>query len=247
MARIKKKYKLMPLYWLDGNWTKVCNTMIFYVPDAYAFKIYVYLCYRYNDQYDYAFPSLNTIANDTNISKRKVQESIKWLEQKKFIVKIGYSKETGTACYRISFVNEELNDDLKCVETLPLISRDEDEVVEYYKDEDDLKCVETLPLISRDEDDLKTNKNKSRKSDYAYIKWRNNVLNRDNYTCQLCGKTKDETILNVHHIERYVDNEELRSDVSNGITLCYECHKKVFNREEEFEEYFKQLISAMRE
>ena len=231
MARIKKKYRLMPLYSLDGNWTKVCNTMIFYIPDAYAFKIYVYLCYRYNDQYDYAFPSLNTIAKDTSISKRKVQESIKWLEQKKFIVKIGYSKETSTACYRISFVNEELNDDLKYVKTLPLISRDKGEVIEYYKDEDDLK----------------TNKNKSRKSDYAYIKWRNNVLNRDNYTCKLCGKTKDETILNVHHIERYADNEELRTDVSNGITLCYECHKKIFNREEEVEEYFKQLICAMRE
>ncbi len=231
MARIKKKYRLMPLYSLDGNWTKVCNTMIFYIPDAYAFKIYVYLCYRYNDQYDYAFPSLNTIAKDTSISKRKVQESIKWLEQKKFIVKIGYSKETGANCYEISFVDEELNDDLKYDETLPLIPQDKGEVVEYYKDEDDLK----------------TNKNKSRKIDYAYIKWRNNVLNRDNYTCKLCGKTKDETILNVHHIERYTDNEELRTDVSNGITLCYECHKKVFNREEEFEEYFKQLISAMRE
>lgn len=231
MARIKKKYRLMPLYSLDGNWTKVCNTMIFYIPDAYAFKIYVYLCYRYNDQYDYAFPSLNTIANDTNISKRKVQESIKWLEQKKFIVKIGYSKETGANCYEISFVDEELNDDLKYTKTLPLIPQDKGEVVEYYKDEYDLK----------------TNKNKSRKIDYAYIKWRNNVLNRDNYTCKLCGKTKDETILNVHHIERYADNEELRTDVNNGITLCYKCHKKVFNREEEFEEYFKQLISAMRE
>ena len=231
MARIKKKYKLMPLYSLDGNWTKVCNTMIFYIPDAYAFKIYVYLCYRYNDQYDYAFPSLNTIANDTNISKRKVQESIKWLESQKFIVKIGDSKETGANCYGISFVDEELNDDLKYDETLPLIPQDKGEVVEYYKDEDDLK----------------TNKNKSRKIDYAYIKWRNNVLNRDNYTCKLCRKTKDETILNVHHIEKYADNEELRTDVSNGITLCYKCHKKVFNREEEFEEYFKQLISAMRE
>ena len=226
MARIKKKYRLMPLYSLDGNWTKVCNTMIFYIPDAYAFKIYVYLCYRYNDQYDYAFPSLNTIAKDTSISKRKVQESIKWLEQKKFIVKIGYSKETGANCYEISFVDEELNDDLKYDETLPLIPQDKGKVVEYYKDEDDLK----------------TNKNKSRKIDYAYIKWRNNVLNRDNYTCKLCGKTKDETILNVHHIERYADNEELRTDVSNGITLCYECHKKIFNKEEEFEEYFKQLI-----
>ena len=231
MARIKKKYKLMPLYSLDGNWTKVCNTMIFYIPDAYAFKIYVYLCYRYNDQYDYAFPSLNTIAKDTSISKRKVQESIKWLEQKKFIVKTGYSKETGANCYEISFMDEELNDDLNYDETLPLIPQDKGEVVEYYKNEYDLK----------------TNKNKSRKSDYAYIKWRNNVLNRDNYTCKLCGKTKDETILNVHHIERYADDEELRTDVSNGITLCYECHKKVFNREEEFEEYFKQLISAMRE
>ena len=227
MGRVKLNYKLKPLFALDGNWTKVCNTMIFYIPDAYTFKIYVYLCYRYNNEYQYAFPSLETIANDTCISKNTVQKSIKWLESQKFIVRIGYSKETGTNCYRISFVDEELNDDLKYAKTLPLIPQDKGEVVEYYKNEDDLK----------------TNKNKSRKIDYAYIKWRNSVLNRDNYTCKLCGKTKDETILNVHHIERYADNEELRTDVSNGITLCYECHKKIFNREEEFEEYFKQLIS----
>ena len=59
----------------------------------------------------------------------------------------------------------------------------------------------------------------------------------------MCGKSEDEAILNVHHIIRYADNEELRTDVNNGITLCYECHKKIFGKEKEFEEYFKQLIS----
>ena len=58
----------------------------------------------------------------------------------------------------------------------------------------------------------------------------------------MCGKSEDETILNVHHIIRYADNEELRTDVDNGITLCYKCHKKIFGKEKEFEEYFKQLI-----
>lgn len=91
------------------------------------------------------------------------------------------------------------------------------------------------------------NKNTSRKicqrrDDMEYIKWRISVLNRDNYTCLNCGKHGDDAVLNVHHIKRYADNEELRTDVNNGITLCYECHKKIFGKEKEFEEYFKQLI-----
>ena len=60
--------------------------------------------------------------------------------------------------------------------------------------------------------------------------------------CRLCGKTNDETILNVHHIERYADNKELRTDINNGITLCYDCHKKIYGKEKEFEKYFKKLI-----
>ena len=81
-----------------------------------------------------------------------------------------------------------------------------------------------------------------RRDDMEYIKWRISVLNRDNYTCLNCGKHGDDTVLHVHHIKRYADNEELRTDVNNGITLCYECHKKTLRKEEEFEEHFKQLV-----
>ena len=226
MGRVTLNYKLKPLFALDGNWTKVCNTMIFYIPDAYTFKIYVYLCYRYNNEYQYAFPSLNTIAKDTNISKRKVQESIKWLEKKRFIVKKYFKNNQYT--YMMYYILKdnatyEKDENLNYI----LIPNDEEEYITTYIEE---------------EKEIKTNNKNKRKVDYKYIKWRKDVLERDDYKCKLCGKTKDETILNVHHIVRYADNEELRTDINNGISLCYECHKKILGKEKEFEEYFKQLI-----
>lgn len=56
-----------------------------------------------------------------------------------------------------------------------------------------------------------------------YIQWRNEVFNRDSYTCQVCNKHGGT--LNAHHIESFSDNPELRTALSNGITLCEECHK----------------------
>jgi len=54
-----------------------------------------------------------------------------------------------------------------------------------------------------------------------YIEWRKYVYKRDNWTCQSCEKRKD---LNAHHIRNYSSNRELRTDESNGITLCKICH-----------------------
>lgn len=137
MGRVKLKYKLKPLFVLDGNWTKICNTMIFHIPDAYTFKIYVYLCYRYNNEYQYAFPSLNTIAKDTSISKRKVQESIKWLEKKRFIVKYKRQEDNwGNNCYYVRYVEEN-----KIEEEKKIISAIEREMLKEFEKEIEVEVV----------------------------------------------------------------------------------------------------------
>ena len=58
----------------------------------------------------------------------------------------------------------------------------------------------------------------------AYYDWRKQVFERDEYTCQCCGQEGGK--LNAHHIEAYSRNKELRTELSNGITLCEDCHKE---------------------
>lgn len=53
------------------------------------------------------------------------------------------------------------------------------------------------------------------------------VLERDNYTCQNCGSKEK---LNVHHIKNYADFPDLRTKVSNGVTLCESCHKEIHKK-----------------
>jgi hypothetical protein len=54
-----------------------------------------------------------------------------------------------------------------------------------------------------------------------YIQWKEQILQRDNYTCQKCGSKKH---LHVHHINNFNNFKEQRTDINNGITLCFECH-----------------------
>ena len=58
-----------------------------------------------------------------------------------------------------------------------------------------------------------------------YYKWRKQVYKRDNYTCQCCGDNKGGNLV-AHHIKNYSEHKELRTELSNGITLCNKCHKK---------------------
>jgi 5-methylcytosine-specific restriction endonuclease McrA len=55
--------------------------------------------------------------------------------------------------------------------------------------------------------------------------FRKAVLERDNYTCTVCGKMA-EAGLCAHHIKSWSLYPELRNVVSNGITLCRKCHAK---------------------
>jgi len=58
--------------------------------------------------------------------------------------------------------------------------------------------------------------------------WRKAVFERDNYTCQDCGKRNGKgihVVLHPHHIQSFTQYPELRFEVSNGITVCKDCHK----------------------
>lgn len=55
-----------------------------------------------------------------------------------------------------------------------------------------------------------------------YKEWQRKVFERDNYTCQCCGKYGGN--LNAHHLYNFSKYIFLRYDVSNGITFCEECH-----------------------
>lgn len=77
--------------------------------------------------------------------------------------------------------------------------------------------------------------------------WRDKVIERDG-CCQCCGATGN---LHVHHILNYANHKELRTDVTNGITLCEQCHSPYIlgsfhniygtknNNEEQLQEYIK--------
>lgn len=57
----------------------------------------------------------------------------------------------------------------------------------------------------------------------TYRHWRISVLKRDHHTCIWCGSKEN---LEVDHIKPFVSFEHLRFEISNGRTLCHECHRK---------------------
>ena len=60
--------------------------------------------------------------------------------------------------------------------------------------------------------------------------WRENVKKRDNYTCQICG-LHDPEVVEADHIKPVAEYPELKSELSNGCTLCANCHRRKTNKE----------------
>lgn len=59
--------------------------------------------------------------------------------------------------------------------------------------------------------------------------WRTAIFERDNYTCQECSIRSSKGVvafLHADHIQPFAYFPELRFELSNGRTLCYQCHLK---------------------
>ena len=61
-----------------------------------------------------------------------------------------------------------------------------------------------------------------------YRAWRKSVFERDNFECQKCSQKRGKYIT-AHHIKSWRNYPKLRYKISNGITLCEECHSKTDN------------------
>ena len=89
-----------------------------------------------------------------------------------------------------------------------------------------------------------------------YIKWRKSILERDKYSCKLCGKSKiinRSTVLNIDHFPIYfasilikykiksveeAKNTNILWDINNARTLCIDCHKKTPNYFKPIDKYY---------
>jgi len=73
-----------------------------------------------------------------------------------------------------------------------------------------------------------TPENQTERSSKRYKKWVEAIFVRDNYTCRSCNKRGRR--LNAHHIKAFAKHPELRLEITNGITLCVDCHRALHRR-----------------
>lgn len=66
---------------------------------------------------------------------------------------------------------------------------------------------------------------------YRAKMWVKAVKDRDGWVCVECTSTER---LHAHHIKRWRDYPDLRYELSNGVTLCHQCHERAHGRGFEF-------------
>lgn len=116
------------------------------------------------------------------------------------------------------------------------------------------KCANQL--FNRGENNCNWNPNKTDEERLngrrypEYMEFVKRVLIRDQFTCQVCGEKQGE--MDAHHLDGYEWCIEKRTDTTNGITLCENCHKAFHalygygnNTKEQFEEWYGQSIELL--
>lgn len=79
-------------------------------------------------------------------------------------------------------------------------------------------------------------------------KWAQAVKKRDGYRCQNPNCATRSGIMHAHHIKNYADFPHLRTELSNGVTLCERCHVdfhigygKHRNNDEQLADFFREV------
>lgn len=75
--------------------------------------------------------------------------------------------------------------------------------------------------------DGRTSESKRLRRSVEFRQWREAVYKRDNYSCQNCGLRG--VTLHPHHLKSFAEYPHLRFEVSNGQTLCADCHRNTKN------------------
>ena len=78
---------------------------------------------------------------------------------------------------------------------------------------------------------------------YAYVNWRKQVWERDNFKCKISNSDCIGKI-QAHHILSWKEYPELRYNLNNGITLCHAHHPRKRVKEVQLISIFKELIYA---
>ncbi len=70
----------------------------------------------------------------------------------------------------------------------------------------------------------------TRHSSRKYWEWRDAVKEKDDWKCQICD-CDEKKKLHAHHIVAWEKDKSLRFEISNGKTLCKNCHAKFETKE----------------
>lgn len=65
------------------------------------------------------------------------------------------------------------------------------------------------------------------------VNWSKFVRDRDNYTCQICGRKDGK--MDAHHLFDKIKYPHLVLDLSNGICICKSCHTQLHNYNQNLE------------
>lgn len=87
----------------------------------------------------------------------------------------------------------------------------------------------------------KKHSNQNKRLSLEYKKWRREIKLRDK-KCLECGSTEK---LHAHHIVPVRDTEDINLliDMNNGVTLCKKCHLKTFQKEKQYEIFYRALLA----